>query len=114
MGIDYLDITLSKGQHWQNTGFADVEPFTKPTALAVPLGVDACHHPSVHRSWPQAEVHRLARRSVGWMQFHMSTTNFIAGLHRFWCWGCIAQHARTHEFVCFFAAHTVAHDQDNM
>jgi len=38
-------------------------PFVKPTTRHVPLGPLSLHPPSVHQSWPLAEIDRMRRRS---------------------------------------------------
>ncbi len=38
-------------------------PYVKPTARHLPLHHDSLHHPSVHISWPQAEMLRLYKPS---------------------------------------------------
>ena len=59
VGVQMLDIFLYKGLHSDGSYSLEHRPFVKPTARHVPLSVSSDHNPSVHKSWPPAEIARM-------------------------------------------------------
>ena len=55
----YLDLRISFGPRWHSSGLMDYAPYRKPSSKWLPLTPDSFHHPSVHRSWPDALVRSL-------------------------------------------------------
>ena len=52
-----LDLFVSRGL--ESVSFS---LFTKPTSIWQPLGLESCHHPSIHVHWPIAQCNRIRER----------------------------------------------------
>ena len=61
-GICYLDFFVYKGSEISK-GHVTWRPFFKPTSQHLPLASDSGHAPTVHSSWPKAEMGRISKRS---------------------------------------------------
>ncbi len=55
-GVPMLDLLIYKGPRHRCSGLWDFRPYTKPTALHVPLSPASCHHRSAHIGWPIGEI----------------------------------------------------------
>jgi len=53
-----LDVCLSKGSHELEVPLSSAL-YVKPTSNWRPLSADSMHHPSIHKSWPSAQVKRI-------------------------------------------------------
>ena len=53
-----LDLCVSVGAD----RFPVFSLFTKPTSIWQPLGVESCHHPSIHLHWPINQCRRIRER----------------------------------------------------
>lgn len=70
--ISMLDVRFYKGPRFQTTGCLDYSPYIKESARHVPLSGLSCHPPSVHDSWPRAEIARMHR-----LAYHKSSFEFF-------------------------------------
>ncbi len=61
--VPFLDLMIFKSAP-EGEGFLSWRPFVKPTARHIPLSSESYHPASVHKSWPQAEMLRMTRRSA--------------------------------------------------
>lgn len=68
ISVQMLDMTIRKVRSGPEC-FLRWRPFIKTTARHLPLHHDSLHHPSVHLSWPLAEMSRLHRLSSSSWEF---------------------------------------------
>ena len=61
--ISFLDVVVYKEVRGSTTKVG-WRLFFKPTSQHLPLASDSGHAPTIHRSWPKAEICRLSRRST--------------------------------------------------
>lgn len=80
--INMLDDTFFKGPRFKATGFLDVRPFLKPTDQKLPLSSVSFHSPSVHWSWPRAEILRIRGRASSPNSFYSAKHQMISWLSR--------------------------------
>jgi hypothetical protein len=59
-----LDLSISKGAQWQQSGVIDIHPYTKQTSQHVYLSSKSYHPPTLHRSWPLARKIHFDRIST--------------------------------------------------
>ena len=78
--INFLDITLSKGERWRKTSLLDYTIFEKPASLWLPLTVTSMHPRSVHRCWPVAMVRRLQKRCHSKSDADIAELKFVTRL----------------------------------
>ncbi len=64
VGVPFLDLMVYKHPS-DGPGRLRHCAYIKPTARHVPLASSSYHHPAIHRSWPVAEIQRMARRCDG-------------------------------------------------
>jgi hypothetical protein len=64
VSVPFLDLTVFKTAPERESSLLSWRPYIKPTARHVPLSTESLHPPSVHRSWPKAEMLRMTRRSA--------------------------------------------------
>ena len=67
--IYYLDITIFKGDLFQEEGLLQYKPYIKGSSQKTPLSASSSHAINVHLSWPAGEVRRIARRSMNEKDF---------------------------------------------
>ena len=70
--VDFLDVTL----FW-SAGRLEYRPFIKPTSQKIPLSPNSWHAPSVHGSWPIAEILRLRKRCSNGQEFKRAKDNML-------------------------------------
>ena len=74
--MPFLDVCLKKGEDIR-AGHLTWTPFFKPTSQHLLLCQDSGHAPFVHRSWPRAEIARLAGRSTSQTGFEIARARLI-------------------------------------
>ena len=79
----FLDTTIFKGDDNHITHRLSHKPKWKQTSLGVPLALSSIHHPSVHMSWMQGEIRRLARLSSTYEYFEFAKQTFLDRLCSF-------------------------------
>ena len=62
--VDFLDITIFKGQQFQDKGLFDVSPFQKPMNKYLYIPLFSHHCANVFKSFIQAEIQRYTRNST--------------------------------------------------
>eukprot|EP00971_Amphidinium_carterae_P169442 3356922-Amphidinium_carterae.1 len=62
--MQFLDVTVFKGPRWRLTGYVDIKPYTKQTAVYIPLSQLSLHPPAIHMAWPKAEIRRAYRHAT--------------------------------------------------
>ena len=70
-------------------------PFVKPTSRHLPLHHDSFHHPSVHLSWPSAEMLRLFRKSSRPFDFERARDLKLQRWAYFFMHPCILEKCRS-------------------
>ena len=83
VGVPFLDFLVHKADP-EGPSHLVYRPHIKPTARHIPLSSASYHAPSVHRSWPLSEIHRMYRRSA----------SLVVGR----CWAM----KKVNRFKCFF------------
>jgi hypothetical protein len=81
--MSFLDFELIKHKHFDASGQLSFKLFRKPTSQAVPLGGDSIHADSIHKSWPIAEIRRIAKRCSNYAFFHDEFTSTLERWGRF-------------------------------
>ena len=76
--VDFLDLSLS----FDLNGFLTYNVFIKESRIGRPLCVTSMHHPSVHLSWPVAEVRRLRARCLSHVSSNFAIASFKEKLNR--------------------------------
>ncbi|XP_072020417.1 uncharacterized protein [Amphiura filiformis] len=61
--IQFLDLTIYKGDRFQSSNILDIKCFTKPTETWGYLDRSSCHNPSVFKGFIKGELIRLVRNS---------------------------------------------------
>jgi len=87
-----LDVTI-----YQNNDKIEFKPYIKPTSQKRPLSSASWHAPSVHMSWPLAELQRLARRASTHNHFIYAKKRFILYLKKFMINGNIIKKVEEHD-----------------
>lgn len=75
--VDFLDLLISKGNRFKNSGVLDIELFLKPTNKFQYLAYSSCHPLAVRRGLVKGEVIRTLRASSSEGAF-LSTTKLLA------------------------------------
>ena len=81
--IAYLDLTLSFGKRWENSGLMDVKTYTKPSAVKTPLAHDSWHTAACLKWWPLTEAKRHARNCTSFADFHSNVQTLAARLQKY-------------------------------
>ena len=79
--MSFLDIEVFKDERFYKSGQLNYKLFRKPTNQAVPLGRGSMHHDSIHKSWPLAELGRIAKRSGNPKVFSDAVANTVNRWH---------------------------------
>ena len=74
--IDYLDLTIYKGPHFQNTQKLDTKTFQKPQNLYQYLHFESCHQKSIHKAIIIGECMRYARTNTSVDNYARTVQNF--------------------------------------
>ena len=91
--MPFLDVCFRKGEDMR-AGHLAWSPFFKPTSQHLPLCQDSGHAPFVHRSWPRAEMARLAGRSTSQTAFETARAILLEK----WSKGYISESVITEAF----------------
>ena len=57
-----LDVEFYKGCRWHHSGILDHRLFSKTTSQWTPLQPSSFHNPSIHKSWPLAQIERIRKK----------------------------------------------------
>ena len=74
--VQTLDLTVYV-HHDYDCNSLRWRPYAKPTGQRIPLQPQSAHSPTVHRSWPLAELARIANNSVKEREFKEAAAAFI-------------------------------------
>eukprot|EP00973_Karenia_brevis_P091679 12408629-Karenia_brevis.AAC.1 len=80
---NYLDFTLFKDPHVHINGKLLYKLHDKNTSQKIPLTPTSNHHPNINKSWPVAEVRRIAQLSHSYQQFRADKLRFVNRLKYF-------------------------------
>ena len=72
--------------------------YFKPTSQHIPLSQDSGHSPAVHRSWPKAEIGRIARRSSSEVAFNKAKNQLCDRWQSNFMDSTVVTHLRTISF----------------
>ena len=75
--VEFLNIRTCKGVGWHKSGLLGIEPYRKPSPLAVPLRSTSGHPDSVHKSWPLSRCCRFESISTSRSAYKRVLAGFI-------------------------------------
>lgn len=80
--IDFLDLTIFKGERWEREGILDVKLFEKPTNRFLYIPATSCHPAAAKKGWITTELIRMVRNNSSENLFNQKKEEFRERLQK--------------------------------